>query len=526
MAALAPGADKRYSMTFRIVPHERNEVIRVVSRGMRAPDAAGAQRVLGILMPLETGEPAPDDLLVSLEFVQALLTNSRVVAWARDEQHHYTFLSDNYQRHIGLSRAEWYGKTPFDLWPPQVAERINRDHEALLADGRPREMIDEMVMPDGKATYWAANKFVFHDASGRRCVGGLSVDVSAHRRAEAARRASEMRLDAFLDNERFLAWVKTPDGRFVFMNETFRHHFGIARESVDRIHVEDLWMPDVVEQMAMRERRVLEEDHALQFIDEMPDHSGRRHWWLKIKFPIKEAGGVTHIGCLAIDISEQMELRQARDQLRVLFREMQAGQEDERKRLARDIHDVLGGTLSVIKSQLGLLCSEAVRSDRQRAQQMVDKLREMIDALLVDTDRMVDWLRPASLDHLGLDAALSRLTQEFSLLYGIDCQIDSFECGLNLLEAQVVALYRIAQEGLLNIAKHAAATRARLTLRVEGRRLLLEIDDNGRGMPTMPASRQGFGLLGIRERVRILNGICALEVSPLGGVRLSVSVPL
>ncbi|MBK6661155.1 MAG: PAS domain-containing protein [Proteobacteria bacterium] len=522
-AALADHAAP-VSIICRLVHRGSGEIRRIASRGGRIDDGT-SRRLAGILLPLET-ENALEDFFGSPEFVRALLGNRKVVAWAKDEQHRYGFVSENYQRLLGLNRAQWYGKTEDELWPAAIAARLAHEHDALLSDERPTEVIDRMVTPGGEESYWASSKFVFRDLPGRRYVGGLSVDITALKRAEQAKRTSELRLEAFLDNERFRAWVMDDHGQFVFMNTALRRALGLGENGLAEGRLESLLPAETAAAVLLRIREVLARGEATQFVEDSVDAGGQHRWWFKTKFPLVGADGRRYVGCMAMDISEQVELRRARDELRALLHQLQDGHELERKQLARDLHDVLGGTLTVLKSQLALLDAPSARNDPRRAAAIFEKMHELIDTLLCDADRLVSWLRPPSLDHLGLGAALEQLAREFSALYSIDCHASVPHALPTLSEPLTVNLYRIAQEGLTNVAKHANAHQAVIKLECVEARLVLTLEDDGQGKVSDAAARRGYGLLGMRERAHLLNGSLALDASPLGGLRLRISVPL
>ena len=125
----------------------------------------------------------------------AFLDNSSVIAWMKDEDGRYVFLSGNFQRRFGVRSEDWMGRTDLDLWPRQAAEEFRKHDHAVLSEGRELEVLEEAQNADGSKTTWLSHKFPFRDAGGRRYVGGLGVDITARIEAEAALAKSNVLLE-------------------------------------------------------------------------------------------------------------------------------------------------------------------------------------------------------------------------------------------------------------------------------------------------------------------------------------------
>jgi signal transduction histidine kinase len=199
-----------------------------------------------------------------------------------------------------------------------------------------------------------------------------------------------------------------------------------------------------------------------------------------------------------------------------------AGQEVERRRLARELHDETGQALTSIL--LGLRAVDEA-GDRAAVQRAVADLRELVVATLQDVRRLAVQLRPKALDDFGLVAALERLVQTFSETTGIDAQLEA-RLGATRLPSDVeTTLYRIVQEALTNVVKHAEAKSVSILLnRGEGTAIAV-IEDDGRGFESAD-SGDGVGLLGMRERVELHDGRLIVESTPDGGTTLRIEIPL
>jgi signal transduction histidine kinase len=221
---------------------------------------------------------------------------------------------------------------------------------------------------------------------------------------------------------------------------------------------------------------------------------------------------------------EQEETRRSRARLAELTDHIQQVKEQERARIAREIHDDLGGNLTAIKMALAMLAARL--PDDPALRDKADYLDDLVDRTIEAVHRISLDLRPGTLD-LGLVAALEWQAREFEKQMGIVCVFRSADKEIDLDPDQAAALFRIVQEALTNIAKHAGATRVTLSLRRLRQHLTLSIGDNGRGIT--PADRlkpQSFGLRGMSERARALGGTLALSQAPGGGTMVVVKISL
>jgi signal transduction histidine kinase len=212
--------------------------------------------------------------------------------------------------------------------------------------------------------------------------------------------------------------------------------------------------------------------------------------------------------------------------LLLLAQHEQIGREEDRARMAREVHDELGQALTGLKMDLAWLRKHT--GPRQR--ELLLKFRDMSD--LVDTTiqgvrRIATELRPGMLDDLGLVPAMEWQLQEFQKRRGILCTFASSleEAPLNAEETTV--LFRILQETLTNVARHAAATRVDVSFDEEDGYVRLRVHDNGRGITESEVSgATSFGLLGMRERVRLRSGDFAIEGAPGQGTTVVITLPL
>jgi len=218
---------------------------------------------------------------------------------------------------------------------------------------------------------------------------------------------------------------------------------------------------------------------------------------------------------VAVDLSERV----ARDALRRVV----AAQELERRRLARELHDETGQALTSIL--LGLKgVEDARREDELRA--ATAQLRALVVTTLQDVRRLAVELRPKALDDFGLVPALERLAETFHEQTGIEVELEPRLGDERLPSELETALYRITQEALTNVVKHAQAKRVSIVLARREGSVTAVIEDDGRGFAAAKAREDGLGILGMQERIALLDGRLDVESSPGGGTTLAVEVPL
>ena len=220
------------------------------------------------------------------------------------------------------------------------------------------------------------------------------------------------------------------------------------------------------------------------------------------------------------------QLRASLDQLRALAARLQSVREEERTSIAREIHDELGQACTAIKMDLALIGRKATkRQTRLRAK--ADSAIELVDGMIVTLRRIASDLRPRTLDDLGLTAALEWQAQEFESRTRIHCRVSLPEEPLVLDAERSTAIFRIFQESLTNVARHASATRVEARLEREANQLIFLVRDNGRGFdPEEAKARKSLGLVGMQERALLLNGELKVEGVPGAGTTMTLRIPL
>lgn len=236
------------------------------------------------------------------------------------------------------------------------------------------------------------------------------------------------------------------------------------------------------------------------------------------------------VGALAIgrDITEikqaERKLEQSRSQLRGLTARREQAREEERKYIAREVHDELGQILTGLQLNVSVLtrrfASESIplREQLQETMMLTDKALEV-------ARNVASALRPAALD-MGIVSALEWLIGRFSAKTGIHCELDVEDMGIQLEEDYAIALFRIVQESLTNISRHSQADSVDIALLRDGDDYLLKIRDNGVGFDLETKKMDSYGLVGMQERALLLAGTVSINTRPGAGTEIVVSIPI
>jgi PAS domain S-box-containing protein len=356
----------------------------------------------------------------------------------------------------------------------------------------------------------------------------------------AALSESEQRFREIAENIREVFWMSTGDFdtplfTLLYISPAYESVWGRTCESlyrdphsfIDAIHPEDR------ARVASANERDREHGFEVEYRVVRPDGSMR---WIRDRgFPIKDAAGRFYrVTGIAEDITERKQaeerLKATSEQLRALSARFQAAREEEGTRIAREIHDELGAALTSLRWDLegfdeGI--SEAGNGQPQELRQKIEAMMRLTDTTISTVRRIASELRPFALDEVGLIEAIEWQARQFQGRTGIivrcDCTLESDD----LNREQSTAAFRISQEALTNILRHAQATRVNIQMKEEDGEFILTIGDNGRGITDDEKSgRRTLGLLGMRERAHLVGGKIDIAGSEGKGTVVTIRFPI
>ena len=261
-------------------------------------------------------------------------------------------------------------------------------------------------------------------------------------------------------------------------------------------------------------------------------HKDGRTVPISATFPpvLDNAGNMVSISSVARDITERMQAQESamafQEQLRALSTGLSNIRESEATALSRELHDSLGQDLAALKMDMVWIAPK-LREDQQAINSRVEDAVILVDSLMSQVGEIAMRLRPPVLDDAGIIGAIEWQAADFEKRFEIVCKVESKEIARRLTQEQDIALYRIVQEALTNVARHSAATHVEISIFGEVDCLTLMIMDNGRGIGSEAlAHSKSIGLLGMKERALAIGATLTIDSAPGKGATITVKVPL
>jgi PAS domain S-box-containing protein len=354
----------------------------------------------------------------------------------------------------------------------------------------------------------------------------LRAAMASQRETDAQLRQRERDLRSVLDHVPSMIgyWGKDLCNRFG--NHAYKHWFGIDPDQMVGRHIREvigeeryrLNLP-YIEAALRGERQVFERAFPV------PDGSVVRYS-LSHYIPDVVEGEVHGFYALVTDITPIKEgeaaIRRSEEQLRAMYANLQSVVEAERKHVAREVHDELGQILTALRMETSLLQRELAGNDK--AQERIGEMRLLTESMFKTVRSIAGSLRPSTLD-LGLVSAIEWLAEDFEKRWKIECVLDIDPREIAASDAYATTVFRVIQESLTNVARHANASRVSIWLRQSADRMRLEVRDNGCGLPDDNSRLGGFGLIGMKERVVELGGALTLQSQAGQGVGILIDLP-
>jgi PAS domain S-box-containing protein len=362
-------------------------------------------------------------------------------------------------------------------------------------------------------------------------------DITDRKKAEDSLRESEERFQAFMDHNPVVAFLKNEKGQYVYVNRQFEEKFHLLQANCLGKTDSQLFPPEVARIFKEHDREILKTREMVEAEETTLDEKGNiRYWWV-MKFLVPWRKGQVHLGGVALDLTARKEieealrvregeLRHSHELLQALGRQFITAQEDERRRISRELHDDMNQRLAV----LALTIQSAQKGFGQSTPmfQTFQKLYDEVSSLSDDVRRLAYQLHPSILDDLGLEVALRAFISDFSKWEGIPVAFVSTDVPFSVTQVIASCLYRVAQECLRNVTRHAKATQVDVKLLGKDDGLTLSITDNGKGFKVAEThvGKHGLGLLGMQERVRAVQGTFEIKSAPGKGTEITVWVPM
>ncbi|MBB5423426.1 PAS domain S-box-containing protein [Paraburkholderia atlantica] len=326
----------------------------------------------------------------------------------------------------------------------------------------------------------------------------------------------------------YAIFMLDPAGRVTSWNPGAQRIKGYTPEEIIGQHFSKFYTPEDI--AAGKPARELETAAAVGRAEDegwRVRRDGSRFWANVVVSAVHDASGAL-LGFAKVtrDMTERMRLAEL-ERASQVSTHVQIARENEQKRIARELHDDLGQRLTALKMSVALLEAKLNKqADTEPLAAHTQELQKQIDWMAASLRRIAADLRPPLLDDLGLAAALDWLAEDFTKRYNVRSSVHLEPAEPVCGEFAATALFRIVQEALTNVARHAKARRVRIDMTCAGPIVSLDIEDDGVGVALdQPQGTSSFGLLGIRERVRQLRGNVSFTSSPGQGFRISIQIP-
>ena len=371
----------------------------------------------------------------------------------------------------------------------------------------------------------------------RRANELLSLEINERYRIEADLRRSEKKYRVVADNTYDWEWWKDANGQFIYVSPSCRRftHYEAGEFQADPDLLLRIIHPDDLSDFSIHQNEVESTSSSGRIELRIVRKDGAVRWLTHFCQPVvDENGRLSGRRGSNHDITEQKRaeesIRESEHQLRRLSSLIMTAQEAERRRVSRELHDDLGGALAALKLQASFIEKKLRPQDaalREECRQVLENIDQVID----NVARISRDLSPSILEDLGLVPALRRLVDNFSKAYKIKVASDLADVGTSFSKDSLIMIYRIIQEALTNIGKHARAGNVSVKVRRANGRYLFSIEDDGQGfdVPAAKAKRadeKGMGLSTMIERTRMLGGGLDIWSESGRGTRIELAVPV
>ena len=492
-------------------------------------------RLAGTIQDITERKLAEMALAAERQLLRTMADHLPAYVFVKDAAGRYLFVNRIHARQLGLnSEAEMLGQTVFDFFPAAVARSFDADDKAVVQTGQPVIEREEQFEINGQLGWYLTTKVPLRDALGQITgLVGIALDITARKQAEVALINERNLLHTLVDHIPDFIFVKDTQSRQLLNNAANLRLVG-AQTNAEMVGktVFDLYPRELAQRYYDEDQRVMQSGQPqLNQEESVRDQEDREYWMLSSKVPLRDVHGKC-IGLVGIkrDITERKraedELRASHERLAAVSRQLIAAEENERRRVARELHDEIGQVLTAVSISLqqvrGLVPARAVG----RIDDSVGIVGQAIQAV---RDLSLN-LHPSMLDDFGLVATVRWYLERQQPLTDCELNLEAYSFQMSLPIEINMACYRVVQEAINNILRHARAQHAWVHVSSAERVIQVLIRDDGIGFNPDEARRRAtqgdsLGILGMEERVKLLGGKFELQSRPGKGTTISLRVP-
>jgi PAS domain S-box-containing protein len=478
----------------------------------------------------------------SEERYRSLYHNTPAMLHSIDTKGCLVSVSDYWVEVLGYARGEVIGRKLTDFFT-ESSRRYAEESVIpnFFKSGFCKDIPYQFIKKNGDTIDILLSAISEQDAEGKPIRSlAVCIDVTERKRAEEAlkRAKDELRryskdlerqvrkqtkeITSILKYTPAVVYIKDRDGRYVLVNSRFEELFAIKIKAVRGKTDYDIFPKEVADQFRSNDLRVLSERCSRQVEERITQNDGI-HTYLSVKFPVYDEAGVTSGVCgISTDITA---VKKAQEQLRRLSVSVMESQEKERTAIARELHDELGQLLTALQMDLVSIQNRLKYKD-PKVDERIGTMSKLIDETIEEVRSMAIRLRPGVLDTLGLVDALEWYTTDFEKRTGTTCIFSHCDVP-SIKDTLATAAYRIAQEALTNVTRHAAAKQVNVNLNAENGILSLSVVDDGRGFNIAVLSEnEALGVAGMRERATLVGGGLEVRSQMDKGTEVHFRVPI
>ncbi|MCC2641169.1 MAG: putative Hybrid sensor histidine kinase, partial [Nitrospira sp.] len=429
--------------------------------------------ITGIIRDITERTQAESAFRESEERFRTIMDNSPALIFIKDMEGRYLQINRRCETIFHLSNKEVLGKTDDDLFPPEQAAPFRANDQKVLDTGTPMEFEETALYDDGLHTNLVVKFPLFNSQGQCYALCGIATDITDRKRADEERQQLAKDRLLLLESTGEGIYGMDRQGRCTFINTAAARMLGYMLDDVLGKDMHDLIHHSFPDGTAYPRKRchiyeTVTSGSGCQVDDEV--------YWRKdgtsfpveySSFPVLEQERITGAVVIFLDITQRKQaeahLRASHTQLRNLTARLESVREEERILIAREIHDELGQSLTGVKLELSLLRDQLPEA-RPALASRLEAISTLIDTTIQSVRRIATELRPIVLDQLGLIPAIEWQAHEFQSRTGIQCTLDICLRSVTLSHAESTAMFRIFQEILTNVARHAQATTVNITL--------------------------------------------------------------
>jgi PAS domain S-box-containing protein len=533
-------AKKPYQVEYRVV-HPDGTELSVVAKAEAVYDERGELvEVVGTVQDITERKQAEEALQKSEKqfriSVETLLDGFAIFSAVRNKagrivDFRYEYINKSGCQLNKRTYKEQVGHTLLELLPAHKDTGLLDEYAQVVETGKPCTMESVIYEDTFGANRRLSRAFAFKAV---KLGDGFAVtwkDVTESKRAEEMLKESEEKFRQFFENEPSYCYMISSEGLILDVNKSACRTLGYKKEELVGKNMKKIYAPESLRKMranfAKWKKTGKLRDKELVILTK----DGKRRTVLFSAAAVRnEAGKMLLSVSVQKDITEsnlaEEEIKNSQLQLRNLAAHLQSVREEERTHIAREMHDELGQALTAMKMDLSWL-DNRLPKDQKPLFEKIKSMSKLADNTIQTVKKISTELRPGLLDDLGLLAAIEWQAEEFQTRTGIKCAIITDPEDIILDKDRSTAIFRIFQETLTNVARHAKATKVKVSLKEKAGRIELKVRDNGKGITEEQVSNpKSFGLIGIKERAYYLDGKVVIKGLQDKGTTLTIRIPL